>query len=164
MKNLSQKKDVVNTYQNIGIKFISLKFLILLTLLTFFSTGFKAKAQTFTVDVTNTAPLFCDWMVIVYDNSSSVIASFTSLGGSGLVTFGCYSGVPDHLIMTYTGGGCQSYLFGSGGTFSYAWVNPSCAPPATSCSSFIDCAGGASSANCFASPPVGDYVILIQIQ
>ncbi len=139
------------------------KSFILLAILAFTSFGFKAKAQTFSTNVTNNAGLLCNWMIIISDASNNVLATYTSNGGSGLRTFGCDNGTPAEIVMTYTGGGCASYIFtGSSGIFLFQSVTPTCTPPATSCSTGITVQSSAATSTC-PSPKVGDYVITINI-
>ena len=95
--------------------------------------------------------------------SNNVLATYTSNGGSGLRTFGCDNGTPAEIVMTYTGGGCASYIFtGSSGIFLFQSVTPTCTPPATSCSTGITVQSSAATSTC-PSPKVGDYVITINI-
>ncbi len=135
------------------------KTFILLAILAFTSFGFKAKAQQTTFTVTNNAPLGCNWLVILVDNSGTHLNSFVSYGSSGTTHTVCYgSYTVDHIAMSYASGGCMGYNFGSSGLFPYTSVSPSCFSTST-----IDCVGVTTTVNCGAVPPVGDYTITINI-
>lgn len=144
------------------------KTFILFAILAFTSFGFKAKAQTITVDTYNSSGTSCDWIIDIQDVFNNSLASFTSYGSGGvLVHNGCFTigtPIPDHVVVTK--GACTATFNSSGGgTFTYSSVAPSCVPPATSCATSIDCAGGLqTSPNCLATPPIGTYHLLIQIQ
>jgi hypothetical protein len=135
------------------------KTFILLAVLAFTIFGFKANAQRWTFTVTNNAPSGCNWLVVLADGSGGYLNSFTSNGGSGTVTFGCFGPFAvDNIAVSYTGGGCMGFTFGSGGSFPYTSYLTTCCG-ATS----IDCQGGTTTRNCSATPPVGDYNITINI-
>jgi hypothetical protein len=140
------------------------KTFILIAILTLTSFGFKAKAQTITVDTYNSTGLLCDWTIDIQDAFNNSLTSVTSAGGSGLFSYNCITiGTPIPFYVIVTRGTCTATFTSSGGgNFTYSSVSPSCVPPSTSCAATIDCAGGAqSSPNC---PTLGDYHLLIQIQ
>ncbi len=141
------------------------KTFILLAILTFTSFGFKAKAQAWTFAITNNAPSGCDWLIILADNTGGSLDTFTTFGGSGLVTFGCkFPGLTfDNIAMVNKGGNCMGYTFGSGAVFPYTAVIPSCTWPTITCATGIDCQGAAATRNCIASPPVGNFNVVINI-
>ena len=135
------------------------KTFILLAILAFTSFGFKAKAQYWTFTVTNNAPSGCNWLVVLADGSGAYLNSFTSLGGSGTVTFGCFGSYSvDNIAVSYAGGGCMGFTFGSLGSFPYTSYLTTCCG-----ASSINCQGGATTINCAATPPVGDYNITLNI-
>ena len=135
------------------------KSFILLAILAFTSFGFKAKAQTTTLTITNNAPIFSDWLIVFCEANGNPITTYTSYGGSGLTNTNCISTLLiDHFTIHYIPGGCIGYIFGSGASWPYTAVLPSCGGTTS-----IDVQGGAATQNCAASPPIGDYNITINI-
>ncbi len=137
------------------------KKILVLAVLAFTSFGFKAKAQTFTIDVVNTTTtLPCTWTITVYDNASppNVLATYSCPSTGGSVIKGCGTGVPDYITLSKPG--CTTIPFGSGGSFPYTAVTPSC----TSCTSSITCAGGFGTGICTPPPASGDVHLLVEIK
>ena len=135
------------------------KTFILLAVLAFTSFGFKAKAQTTTLTITSNVGLLDDWMVVFVDANGNWLNQYYCQGGSGLVFTNCITTAAiDHITMHYIPGGCSAYSFGSGASWPYTAVLPSCGGTTS-----IDVQGGASTPNCTASPNVGNYNITINI-
>jgi len=160
MKTQTKNPTVANKIGQSCRAIFSLKTVILLAVLAFTSFGFKAKAQN-EIDITVVnCSSSCTWIVTAYDASSNVIWT-SSIGPSCLaVTYNCLNqGILapalDYIIVS----GCSNtYLFGSGGIFSYSQHSSVC------CSSSIYCAGslGTNPSN----PPCGSSTgknILIQM-
>ncbi len=139
------------------------KTVILLAILVFTSFGFKAKAQN-EIDITVCNSSGCTWTVKAYDAGSNLIWSsgpISSTSPCNLVVFSCLNQgllapALDHITVTGCGG--TSYIFGSGGTFSYSQISPVC------CGTSIDCAGS-SGTNPSTSPcgPTTGKNLLIQM-
>ena len=129
-----------------------------MAILTFTSFGFKAKAQMTTLTITNNTAS-SDWLITFCDASGNPVGTYTSSGGSGLVNTSCIMTTSiDHFTIHYIPGGCIGYIFGAGASWPYTAVLPSCGGTTS-----IDVQGGAATRNCFATPPVGNFNITINI-